>query len=201
MTFYSLIFAVLFLAAGQELLRAVFKPSTGCFLCDPTFWMASAIALLVFNDTVCTAHIFEDPSATTKRRYTFTMKMLDLLNFFVLGSAIIVLNPQSNLFSIDASSNTIINGTAREPLFWLVLSVYWVVAIAWDVVGGVYARSLSHRMRVVSYALGVPFVVLCVVTYFSASPLVIWPLRIVVVGLVAVYFIVYKRLVVSIITD
>ena len=121
MTFYNIIFAVLFFGAVRELFMAAvdFRPLQ--------LLMASTLALVVFNDTLYTSHSLHEDKAT----YTVGMKLLDLGSFLVLASAIFILSPGATYF-VNRPSDWDVDPQTKSTLFWLVLTGYWFLALGWN---------------------------------------------------------------------
>ena len=126
MTFYNVICALLFVGGFQQLLLAL-APFNG-----PKLSMASALVLLIFNDAVYTSHVVEGEK-TLDYKLPFMLK--DLLNFTLLATAIIILNPETNTF--DAKMGPVRHHLTANK-YWLVLMVYWLVVIKWTHDAGRY---------------------------------------------------------------
>jgi hypothetical protein len=121
-TFYNIIFGLLFLGAIRQLaLFVVSGNALGILAC-------AALAVFVFNDTITTAQYVEDDS----NRYSERMKLLDLLSFLVLTTGLVLLSPNDN-FLFTRSSGPV--DTELPHLLWFraSLATYWIIAILWNV--------------------------------------------------------------------
>lgn len=127
MTFYNIIFGILFLGAVREILASLSLPSEQRTL---AFWHAVILTLIIFSDVVYTSHVIEE----LKKPYKIWMKLLDLLNFIVLTLALISLDPSQNNV-LQVSIEPILKSTIGLPtpswVFWLLLTVYWLLLGAW----------------------------------------------------------------------
>lgn len=192
MTFYNIIFGILFLGAVREVFRVISVDKGWGFWVSPSFWMAATLTLIIFNDVVCTTHILEPSSNQKERVYTFSMKLLDLFSFILLCGALVVLSPSDNSFSINASAH--VSKDLQELLFWLLLTTYWIVVLVWNAIGKVYPTSLHIWQRLIPFVMLVLFMILGVVSFFYPGGIVTWILRKLVVVYVGVYFFLYKYL-------
>jgi hypothetical protein len=181
MTFYNIIFGILFLAACRQVL----------VLSDVVYgWTAATIAVLVFNDAVNTSHVLERDTAP---RYDIFMKLIDLCNFLVLSLALIGLKPGDNPFGVTQLPARLVN--LLQPWFvWLLVSVYWVLAILWNWRAGLYqSNHWPCWIKVISHLLVIPFAAMTLVTAIQGTPdkVPLW-LTIVVFACPALYFFVLK---------
>ena len=93
MTFYSMIFGILFLGAFREFLRSLNNESFAQ-ICE-----SATLMLLIFSDVIYTSHVVQD----RQRPYTVVMKYTDLGSFILLSLAVFALDPtQGNLFRVEA---------------------------------------------------------------------------------------------------
>ena len=121
MTFYNIIFGILFLEAIHELFVSIVERNR------LKFFMALSLAICVVNDTLYTSHYIEKDAKV----YNVKMKLLDLLNFFVLGISLFILSPRHNVFySSDIPGVTICKPPAC--CFWGLLVIYWILAYCWN---------------------------------------------------------------------
>jgi hypothetical protein len=128
MAFYSILFAILFLGAFREVIRA-FGASDW-----PTLWMAATLSMAIFNDVLYTSHYVEEKKAP----YSIAMKLNDIVSFFLLGAAILVLQPgKDNIF--EASPGPWVKSLPRERVFWGLLTAYWLTVISWNLFGSFYS--------------------------------------------------------------
>jgi len=132
MTFYNIIFGILFLAAIREAMQAYFDRDRD------RFWMSAVLTLLVCNDILYTSHCIEEK----KLAYTISMKLADLLNFVLLSAGILMLSPAGNLLGVQArapaASCTASASRQREAHFWLLICLYWLLCMLWNWLGGAY---------------------------------------------------------------
>ncbi|NOT07357.1 MAG: hypothetical protein HOP28_04040 [Gemmatimonadales bacterium] len=116
MTFYGVVFGVLFLAAVQGVLLS---------LGSPRLLPSATLVAIVFNDVIFATHVLEQG-----RRYSIPLKLLDLVAFILAVYALLVLNPAENPFQVDVSLS--LPGVDRPPVFWGLLTAYWIVALIWN---------------------------------------------------------------------
>lgn len=130
MTFYNIIFGILFLASLREVVVAVVL-GTG------VFWEAAVLTLLVFSDAIYTSHVVEEH----KYPYTVQMKLVDLANFLVLACALLVLHPHSdNLLqvSLTPALERLFGGPTPRWPFWTLLTAYWLGLTRWVAIAAVH---------------------------------------------------------------
>ena len=121
MTFYSILFGVLFIGTMKEFAQSVL---TGDAL---KIILSVNLALIIFNDVLYTAHFISDRDGI----YTVKMKILDLLNFFILGTAIVCISPNRNIFLAEADVAGLPSSVA--PIYiWLLIAAYWGSALMWN---------------------------------------------------------------------
>lgn len=132
MTFYSIVFGVLFLASANKVWHAILGQSHSGLLQSIT------LMLLIASDVIYTSHVIEEKN----RPYSFNMKLLDLLNFFLLGFALIALDPMGGTDFYDGGGNEgppqHVGTQMNEPLFWFLVCTYWVILIFWNRSGSIY---------------------------------------------------------------
>jgi hypothetical protein len=156
MTFYNIIFGILFLGACRQLLHLFDTPAG---------WTAATIAVVIFNDVMNTSQVLESKE---RRNYSVPMKLIDLINFILLGLALVSLKPDDNPFQIKPANSLV---TILKPwVTWLLLTLYWAFIILWNWLCGLYSRVWPKPVSIVSHALIVPFATMVVVTYSAASP-------------------------------
>ena len=158
MTFYNIIFGILFLGACRELFLAGFHGKW------KDFCVATTIALLVFNDTLFTSHEIE----SLKLTYSVSMKLIDLLDFLLLTAVIVILNPAGNFLGIAVKGRFYAHW--REPIIWGLLSSYWLLGLAWNKLADVYSQGIGYREGV-SFLLLVPFVFMTIVSFWPLTKL------------------------------
>jgi hypothetical protein len=133
MTFYNIIFGILFLGTCRELFYAGFCSKW------KDFFVLSTIALLVFNDTLFTTHEIE----VLKLSYTVWMKLIDLLDFLILTAVIIILKPFNNFLGIKINKRPLIR--YRDSVIWTLVTIYWLLGLLWNKVGNIYSNEIGFR--------------------------------------------------------
>ena len=179
-TFYQIIFGILFLAAFREFLRSV-NDVNFAHICESTTLM-----LLVFSDVIYTSHVVEEKG----RPYTLLMKFTDLGSFVLLSLAIFALDPtQHNLFQVQAGPR--LQKFNWIAIFWLLIVLYWSLLIVWNYFGKMYA-ALPGKWSWVQPPLILLFLVmLAVATLWPASAFaILW--RVWTVIVTALYLGFYK---------
>jgi cytochrome bd-type quinol oxidase subunit 2 len=102
MTFYNIIFGILFLGACQAVLLSLNRETdTG---------LITLVALMIFNDAVNTAEAVEE----RKFDYTIGMKLIDLASFLVLATTLILLSENTKNF-LDAPIYSSLPEWIRHP--------------------------------------------------------------------------------------
>lgn len=142
MTFYNIIFGILFLGAVREIFVSLALPPgqrwlAGCH--------AVILTLLIFSDVVYTSHAIEE----LRKGYGVGMKLLDLLNFIILTLALLTLNPtQNNMLQLSVESvyrdNTWI--PAPHALFWFLITLYWIGLTLWVKEGKILPESSQFNV-------------------------------------------------------
>jgi hypothetical protein len=89
MTFYNIIFGILFLGACQAAVASIGTDLDG--------WLLILVAVLIFTDVVNTSEAVENRGV----EYTIWMKLYDLLSFLLLGLSIILLSKSTKNFLLD----------------------------------------------------------------------------------------------------
>jgi hypothetical protein len=169
MTFYNIIFGLLFIGAFREVIYAFGRP--GWETPDwRLFCRASILSILVFSDTIYTAVVIEDK----KRMYSVPMKLLDLCSFIVLSLAVVLLNPALNdMFEVDVSkvldSLVASTGWTAEAMFWAILAIYMVILIRWNTLMGIDRIMARHRW--VKYVQPILFGAFVAMTFGVSRPL------------------------------
>lgn len=156
MTFYNVISALLFFGAVRQLLLAIQLGEVGQML------MAATFGLLVFNDALYTSHVVEGSKTA---EYKLPLMLVDLTNFALLAMAMIAINPGNNPFDV---AFTRLPPNASEPLFWLLIAVYWGLVMAWTVIAGLYPAGYPRRLIAAAGGVIILFAVSAVVA--AASP-------------------------------
>lgn len=134
MTFYNIVFGLLFIGAFREVIFALAKGPDW-----PLFCLAATLSILVFSDTIYTSTVIE----SKKNRYSIKMQLLDLWSFILLSFAVVVLNPAKNdMFEVDVTAvlKTFVSNTGWSPeaLFWGLLTLYMLNLVYWNRLLGLY---------------------------------------------------------------
>lgn len=140
MTFYNIIFGILFLAVYREAAVALLEGRD-------VLWQLVSITLLLFNDTLFTAHAVE----SAHRAYKLGLKFIDLLNFMILTVALVSLAPEGNLLSIPAPHW--LEGKVARIVSWGCVLLYWILCLVWTRLAG----CLPKRLPAIPYLVLVLF--------------------------------------------
>jgi RimJ/RimL family protein N-acetyltransferase len=196
MTFYNIIFGILFLGAFRVVIRSLASGPPDWKL----FPLAAILSILIFSDTIYTSLVIEGH----RTRYSIWMKLLDLTSFIILSFAIVVLDPtDKNIVSVDVQI-LLANVTgwmrcSREALFWLLLAAYTVSMITWHHWAATYAeldRPWGRRLWLAQPFLLILFLLMAVLTWpipwLPVAP--VGPGRWLLFALTLVYLVGYKPL-------
>lgn len=183
MTFYNIIFGILFLGALREVVRSLAQPE------HPGFWQAVTLSLLVFSDTVYTSEVIEEK----QRPYSVWMKLTDLGNFVLLTFAILAIDPTAeNMLQLDV--RPFFGGRPLEPVFWSLLALYWLGLILWNVAGRMYVGVSARLLRWVQPAFCGLSVLMVVLSSYAPAHGATAATRPIVAVLALAYLILYKPL-------
>jgi hypothetical protein len=143
MTFYNIIFGILFLGAIREVVVAFLLPEGER---ARVIWEAATLALIIFSDTVYTSHLVEEQ----KLPYRIWMKLIDLVNFLVLGFAFLLLEPSDkNILQLPVQDILkVLFGPPGQPprwVFWATIFVYWLLLTAWVRIGTLHPTHLEYQ--------------------------------------------------------
>ena len=130
MTFYNVISGILFLGACQALVHE---------MGTPTAWYAATLVALMCNESVLTSELLEGANPYP---YTLKMKLWDLLTFFVLAYALLVLSPDTNAFGSSGEGARLF-GAGIPAFFLLLLALYGLFSIVWNGCECMYSASFS----------------------------------------------------------
>lgn len=119
MAFLGLISAILFFGAVQQWFMAIQHLSLAKLL------MTSTLTLLVFNGAIDSSHYIEQKKTV---EYKLDLMIIDLVNFLLLSFAIVVLNPELNIFGANF---TRFHKYVPEAVFWIILMLYWELGMLW----------------------------------------------------------------------
>lgn len=122
MTFYNIIFGLLFLGACQAVLVSL---GTGT---DTMLLML--VALLIFNDAINTSEVVEERKFT----YTLPMKLFDLASFLILATTLLVLSENTKNF-LDVPIYPVLPDAFKHPSAPpLLLLAYCAMVAGWNLV-------------------------------------------------------------------
>ncbi|MCB9165630.1 MAG: hypothetical protein H6592_14545 [Flavobacteriales bacterium] len=163
MTFYNIIFGILFVGACQQFLFALIS--------RPEHLIVSAvIALMVINDAVHTSNYFEGEQSEPKE-YQLVQKWIDLFSFVVLGLAILSISelPDPQLTQLVDQRFTFFH---EEWFTWLLLGVYWISATLWNIVDGAFSSSLVQPWPV-----GMKIYSASIILFFLVNAYLFWKFK------------------------
>lgn len=162
MTFYNIIFGILFMGACKELLDLLNK---NC----QTIWIAATIAVIIFNDAVNTSEILESRSSVS---YSTLMKLIDLISFVLLSLSLIALDPKENLFDVVVDLENNLHFLKPPWVLWVLLLTYWLFLILWNYLAGCFSsRTFPDWLKVCSVALLLPFFLGFIVSFCGYATL------------------------------
>jgi len=118
-TFYNVISGILFMGAFQAFVAAHGTPAMG---------MAAILVAILCNEAVLTSELLERKESPVP--YTLAMKFIDLLTFFVLAYALMVVSPRQNTFGTNLDG--ILFGANRPAMFCALLTAYWALTLWWN---------------------------------------------------------------------
>lgn len=180
MTFYNIIFGILFLASTREIVLALASQSPA-----QSIWEPVTLAILIFSDVIYTSHTMEE----LRRPYTVWMKLIDLAIFCVLTTALLSINPSNgNFLQVDASN--VLPALTTHGCFWGLIATYWIMLMVWCWVGGIWSSpsiaqpsNTPRRMDKCFGAVVKHGRVACLIVYaFAAVYLSVYPLAVTWVG-------------------
>jgi RimJ/RimL family protein N-acetyltransferase len=182
MTFYSILFGSLLLAAVREVLRSLNQPDWS------HLWEATTLALLIISDVLYTSHIVED----RKKPYLVTLKFLDLFSFFVLCMAIFALNPtDKGYFGVAVADRyKFLDGTA---VFWCLIVVYWGALVLWNFRCDAYRYVPKGTQWWWQPVLGAPLLVMALAAVIAPGSTFARAFSLLVTACVAAYLGLYKH--------
>jgi len=144
MTFYSILYSVLFISSFSNLIFIVISKQE--FL---SAIISVILCLVIINDIIYSSHQLDRNSED----YLLSMKFIDLLNFFVLSISLILISPQNNIFVGNLSiAPSFFIFKYRFIFIWITLTIYFSVSIIWDYL--LYENSLKDRKTNFLYWLG-----------------------------------------------
>jgi hypothetical protein len=136
MTFYSILYSVLFISSFSNMLLIVISKRE--FL----YAVISAIfCLVIINDIIYSSHQLDKDS----EKYLLAMKFIDLLNFLVLSIGLILISPQNNIFVGNLSTApSFLISEYRIMFIWLTIGIYFSISIIWDFL---FYKSLMKNIK------------------------------------------------------
>jgi hypothetical protein len=166
MTFYNIIFGLLFIGAFREVIFALAQGPDWRLFC-----LTATLSVLVFSDTIYTSVVIEEK----KKEYCINMKLLDLWSFILLSFAVVILNPATNdMFEVNVTCvlQAVVSTTEWSPesLFWALLTLYMVNLVIWNKLLGVDQVQWRHRwVKWVQPALAVMFAAMAVLAWHAVE--------------------------------
>lgn len=121
MTFYNIIYGILFFASVREVFKAGI--STNGF-----FWESAILAVIIFSDVIYTSHMIEEQ----KKPYNVWMKFIDLANFIIISCALLAINPEEHNLIDQQMILPWLDESARHIAFWIFLLLYWLLLLLWE---------------------------------------------------------------------
>ncbi|MBK9147136.1 MAG: hypothetical protein IPM12_04845 [Flavobacteriales bacterium] len=126
MTYYNILFGLLFIGAFREVLHS---------LGTSNFWAALLILSIVVNDMINVTDQFEQRGHGPM--YSVWMKLIDLICFMAVALALICLDPEESFMKMDVVRK--IPWHDRPWLPWALLTLYWSLAVAWNALSKEYS--------------------------------------------------------------
>jgi len=131
MTFYSILFAVLFFECVRILAKVVLE-DTNIPLALPI-----TMVVLISNNVLFTTAVVEE-KRLGEPNYDVAAKLLDLLAFALVSIALLLLSPGSNLFQVDASrldswaKGSRWLGNDSVVAAWVAILLYQTTNLVWN---------------------------------------------------------------------
>ena len=183
MTFYNIIFGILFLCAIREVLQAWFDGDRR------RFWMSAVLTVLISNDILYTSHCIEE----RKLAYTISMKLADLVDFILLALAVLLLSPNGNLLGVQTNRRNDNSPLAnREPHFWLLICAYWSLCMLWNFLGGAYTGDGFVWRRDIPYLFFLPLLAMLVCSRLAPGHRLTSSIRPLLTVFAALYLLAFK---------
>lgn len=177
MTFYSIIFGILFVGACKELFQTLLQKNWD------EFSEAASVTLLIFNDVLYTSQELESGQVP----YLLQMKFIDLVDFLLLAMAIVMIDPCENQLGVKSNSPF----KRREFFFWSLLTVYWILTLEWNQMEAV-AQELTPTYVAFQCALLLILIAMSMLAAMWPSRLVTTLMRRCIPVLLLVYFVPWK---------
>ena len=192
MTFYSIMFGVLFIGSVQALIHSFSVSNWN------SMSLAGVLCILIFNDTLYTSHIVDkDP-----KLYSVPMKRIDLLNFFIFALCILCITPDGTTLTTGSfldlltykKDSVVVNNSPsiHESIFWLLLVIYTFFAIAWNHLSENRLMDMVNPKSWLTLKSWLVFFPMIFISYFFYDcKLVMW-LRIVIILYLLIYLLFIK---------
>jgi len=146
--------------------------------------LAATMTLLIFNDILYTSHEIE----LSNIFYSVPMKIVDLFNFLILATAIIVLDPVDNILYVKR--RTVLPKIKKETKFWILICIFWILSLVWDHLGNIYSN-IKGPLKAIPYLLFLPFFSAFLLTFPNKKKALIWN-QILNLIILIIYIFVYK---------
>jgi hypothetical protein len=173
MTFYNIIFGILFLGACQTVLIG--------WLTGGDTLLILFVTILIFNDVVNTSEVIE----RREFDYTIYMKLLDLVSFFALATALILLSGEKNFLDVEKIPAALPSWLKYPSAPPIALLVYCLSVIAWNLASEELRKKAEWPNWLLAVGCTIVAAVLALI-YLRAEPdLVDWYRFAVAVGIIA----------------
>lgn len=143
MTFYNIIFGLLFLGACQAVLVSLGSGTDTLLLI--------LVALLIFNDAINTSEVVEE----RKFAYTLPMKLFDLASFLLLATTLIILSENGKNFldvPVYSALPSLLKHASAPPLLLL---VYCAMVAGWNLSSPEVGRIEEWPKKLIIVAAGI----------------------------------------------
>jgi hypothetical protein len=124
MTFYNIIFGVVFICSVFTFLAALADGSNLIILLPQSI----LIFLMSFNDIINTSEAVE----TEKADYNLPLKSLDSINFVLYMFVLFSIKPNNKILNIDFSDFYSSITTNRSKIFWILVFIIFSVSFFWN---------------------------------------------------------------------
>ncbi len=131
MTYYNILFGLLFIGSFREVLHS---------LGTSNIWAALLILAIVVNDMINVTDQFEQRGHGPK--YSVWMKLIDFICFIAVALALICLDPEESFMKMDVVQK--IPWHDQPWLPWAMLTLYWSLAVVWNALSKEYSFKRSN---------------------------------------------------------
>jgi RimJ/RimL family protein N-acetyltransferase len=189
MTFYNIIFGILFFGAFREVISSLAAGPRWDLFCQ-----TATLSVLIFSDTIYTAVIIEGKG----QRYSIWMKLVDLLSFIWLSLAVVVVDPKrENMFQVDSQNLlALVCGNMcckPEAIFWALLTLYTINLIIWNTALRIYRNLRHHRwIMLIQPLMAILFGAMAVLSYLPDRGEILDVARPTIAVLSLIYLVGYK---------